>query len=82
MHGGQETTLISMMLPLIHHGMVIVGIPFTESALVTTVSGGTPYGASHTSGAQSDVPVTETEKTLCRVLGKRVAVLAKKLSQP
>lgn len=79
MHGGQETTLISMMLPLIHHGMVMVGIPFTESELVSTTSGGTPYGASHTAGMQSNLPVTESEKTLCRALGKRVALFAQKL---
>lgn len=79
MHGGQETTLISMMLPLIHHGMVMVGIPFTEGELVSTTSGGTPYGASHTAGMQSNLPVTESEKALCRALGRRVALFAEKL---
>ncbi len=74
MHGGQETTLLSMMLPLLHHGMVIVGLPFTERALATTRSGGTPYGASHVSGVQAEL--TEEERTLARALGRRVAELA------
>ena len=79
MHGGQETTLISMMLPLIHHGMLMVGIPYSEPELTTTTSGGTPYGPSHTAGMQSNQPITESEKILCKVLGKRVAMFAEKL---
>ena len=79
MHGGQETTLISMMMPLIHHGMIMVGIPYTEKELTTTTEGGTPYGASHLAGPESKLPLSETEKKLCRVLGKRVAEIAVKL---
>lgn len=73
MHGGQESTLLSMMLPLLHHGMVIVGIPYSEPALNGTISGGTPYGASHVAGSDGEKPVTEDEKQLCMALGKRVA---------
>jgi NAD(P)H dehydrogenase (quinone) len=80
MHGGQETTLISMMLPLLHHGALIVGIPYSEPALTTTQSGGTPYGASHVAGADSKLPVSEDEKTLCFALGKRLAEIVKKCS--
>ncbi len=79
MHGGQETTLLSMMLPLLHHGMVIAGIPYTEQELITTTAGGTPYGASHLAGAKSDNPLTAEEKNLCKALGKRVAELAVRL---
>jgi NAD(P)H dehydrogenase (quinone) len=79
MHGGQETTLISMMMPLIHQGMIMVGIPYTESELTTTKEGGTPYGASHFAGPDSKFPLSESEKKLCRVLGKRVAEIAEKL---
>ncbi|MDX2163866.1 MAG: NAD(P)H:quinone oxidoreductase [Gammaproteobacteria bacterium] len=79
MHGGQETTLMSMMMPLIHHGMIMVGIPYTESELTTTKEGGTPYGASHLAGPDSKLPLSETEKKLCRALGKRVAEIAEKL---
>ncbi len=79
MHGGQETTLLSMMLPLLHHGMIITGIPYTEQELITTTAGGTPYGASHLAGAKSDNPLTAEEKNLCKALGKRVAELAVKL---
>lgn len=79
LHGGQETTLISMMLPLLHHGMVLVGLPYTESALHGTTSGGTPYGASHVAGADGDKSLTEDEKGLCRALGQRVAELAVRL---
>jgi NAD(P)H dehydrogenase (quinone) len=79
LHGGQETTLMSMMLPLIHQGMIMVGLPYSEKALVETTSGGTPYGASHVAGAKSDLPLTDHETQLCRALGKRVADLAKKL---
>ncbi len=80
MHGGQESTLLSMMLPLLHHGMVIVGLPYSEPELATTLSGGTPYGASHVAGLGNDQPVTEAEKKLCMALGKRLAQTALKLS--
>jgi NAD(P)H dehydrogenase (quinone) len=80
MHGGQETTLVSMMLPLLHHGMVVVGLPYTETDLITTQSGGTPYGASHTAGAHSDLAITEHEKRLCTALGRRLATVAMKLA--
>jgi NAD(P)H dehydrogenase (quinone) len=80
MHGGQEATLLSMILPLLHHGMLIVGLPYTEPDLVATVSGGTPYGASHTAGAASDNPLTEHEKRLCVALGRRLARTAVKLA--
>jgi NAD(P)H dehydrogenase (quinone) len=80
LHGGQETTLISMMLPLLHHGMVIVGLPYSEPELTTTTSGGTPYGASHVAGTTSDKPVTEEERKLCIALGKRLAETALKLT--
>jgi NAD(P)H dehydrogenase (quinone) len=79
LHGGQETTLLSMMLPLMHHGMVIVGLPYTFPELSTTGSGGTPYGASHLAGSASDRPVSAEEKTLCIALGKRLAEVALKL---
>ncbi|MEO7728042.1 MAG: NAD(P)H:quinone oxidoreductase [Burkholderiales bacterium] len=79
MHGGQESTLLSMMLPLFHHGMVIVGLPYTEAALLSSASGGTPYGASHVAGAASDQPITEEEKKLCVALGRRLAETALKL---
>jgi NAD(P)H dehydrogenase (quinone) len=82
MHGGQETTLTSMMLPLLHHGMLIVGIPYTEPDLLHTTSGGTPYGASHTAGVASDAPVTEHERRLCIALGRRLAQTAVKLARP
>ncbi len=80
MHGGQEATLLSMMLPLLHHGMVIVGIPYTEPELNSTRSGGTPYGATHVSGTANDRPVNEEESKLAFALGKRLATLAKKLA--
>jgi NAD(P)H dehydrogenase (quinone) len=73
LHGGQETTLLSMMLPLLHHGMLIVGLPYTETALVRTRSGGTPYGPSHVAGMEGRVPLSEEEKTLCHALGARIA---------
>ena len=78
-HGGQESTLLSMLIPLMHHGMVLVGIPFTEAALNTTRTGGTPYGASHVAGAKDDAPLSEDEKQLARALGKRLAEIATKL---
>jgi NAD(P)H dehydrogenase (quinone) len=80
MHGGQESTLLSMMLPLLHHGMVVAGIPYTEARLNTTRSGGTPYGASHVSGLGDPVPLTDDEAQLARALGKRLAQLAAKLA--
>ena len=82
MHGGHETTLTSMTLPLLHHGMLIVGIPYTEPELLATVSGGTPYGASHLAGVSSDQPITEHERKLCLALGKRLALTALKLARP
>jgi NAD(P)H dehydrogenase (quinone) len=79
MHGGQETTLISMMLPVLHHGMILLGLPYTLPELNSTTSGGTPYGASHVSGAQDDKPLTEEERKLCLAQGKRLAETALKL---
>lgn len=79
MHGGQESTLLSMINPLLHHGMLICGIPYTEGALHKTTSGGTPYGASHVAGSANSNPISDHEKTLCLALGKRVAELAIKL---
>ncbi len=81
MHGGQESTLISMMLPLLHHGALIVGIPYTEPALASTQSGGTPYGASHVAGDDDKAPITADEQTLARALGRRLASIALKLGQ-
>ena len=81
MHGGQESTLLSMMLPLLHHGMIIVGLPYSEPELGTTQSGGTPYGASHVAGLTGDQPVTEAEKKLCMALGRHLAQTALKLTQ-
>lgn len=77
LHGGQETTLLSMMFPLFHHGMILVGLPYTETDLLTTQSGGTPYGPSHVAGDESKNPLTEEEKRLCKALGKRVGKIAK-----
>jgi NAD(P)H dehydrogenase (quinone) len=79
MHGGQESTLLTMLVPLLHHGCVISGIPFTEPALSSTRSGGTPYGASHVAGAQDDPELSEDEAVLARALGRRVADLARRL---
>jgi NAD(P)H dehydrogenase (quinone) len=79
MHGGQETTLVSMMFPLIHHGALIVGVPYSEAALSDTTSGGTPYGPSHVGGSKNDRPMSDDEKTLAHALGLRLASLAKKL---
>lgn len=80
LHGGQESTLLSMLLPLLHHGMIIGGIPYSESALSRTSTGGTPYGASHVAGADASQPISDDEQALCRALGKRIALLANKLS--
>src|SRR5687767_10969220 len=79
LHGGQETTLLSMMLPLLHHGMYIVGLPYTDTALSTTRAGGSPYGASHFAGDETQPRLTEDERTLAVHLGRRVADLAVKL---
>jgi len=76
LHGGQESTLLSMMTPLLHHGMLISGLPYTESALLTTTTGGTPYGPSHVAGADNDLPISDDEQVLCKALGKRLANLA------
>jgi len=80
MHGGQESTLLSMMLPLMHHGMMIMGLPYSESALMATQDGGTPYGASHLAGRNNDRPLSETETQLCSALGQRVATTARALT--
>ena len=80
-HGGQETTCLSMILPLIHHGMVILGVPYSETELLTTQTGGTPYGTSHVAGADSDWPLSDDEIKLCRAQGKRLAETAKALWQ-
>ena len=80
MHGGNETVLLSMMVPLIHHGMLIVGIPYSQAELSSSQSGGTPYGASHVGGAMDDKPITADEKKLCLALGKRLAQTALKLA--
>ncbi len=77
LHGGQEATLLSMMLPLLHHGAIIVGIPYSEPSLQNTQTGGTPYGASHYNGINSDKPLSEDEITLAKALGKRVAQIIK-----
>jgi len=82
MHGGQETTLTSMMLPLLHHGMLLLGIPYSENDLHTTETGGTPYGASHYAGDYGRRVISESEKRLCRALGKRLAETAIKLRAP
>lgn len=78
MHGGQETTLLSMMLPLMHHGMIMMGLPYSEAALSKTTTGGTPYGATHIAG-QDNRAIDELEKSLCIAQGKRLGVAAKKL---
>lgn len=80
MHGGQEATLLSMMLPLMHHGMIIVGLPYTEPELFSTRSGGTPYGATHVAGGNNDQPITDDERKLCIAHGRRLATITQKLS--
>jgi NAD(P)H dehydrogenase (quinone) len=80
LHGGQETTLTSMMLPLLHHGMVIVGLPYSEPELFTTASGGTPYGASHHAGISGEKAISDQERRLCIALGRRLAQVALKLT--
>ena len=79
MHGGQESTLLTMLVPLLHHGCVVAGIPFTEAALNTTRSGGTHYGASHVAGIDDDPQLSEDETVLARALGRRIALLAQRL---
>jgi NAD(P)H dehydrogenase (quinone) len=79
LHGGQESTLLSMMLPLLHHGMVLVGLPYTERGLSETRSGGTPYGASHAAAAGADGELSDHERDLARALGARVATVAARL---
>jgi NAD(P)H dehydrogenase (quinone) len=81
LHGGQETTLVSMMLPLLHHGMLLVGLPYSETELLATRTGGTPYGASHLAGNDSNLPLSEEEKRLCQALGRRVAATAAALAE-
>lgn len=76
LHGGQETTLLSMMLPLLHHGMLLLGLPYLETDLLHTRSGGTPYGPSHLAGTDSRLPLSEEERRLCRALGRRLASTA------
>ncbi|HFD87959.1 MAG TPA: NAD(P)H:quinone oxidoreductase [Gammaproteobacteria bacterium] len=80
MHGGQETTLLSMMLPLLHHGMLISGLPYSEPELLKTTTGGTPYGPSHLAGIDSRQPLSDDEIRLCRALGKRIANIAIRLN--
>ncbi len=79
LHGGQETTLLSMMLPLLHHGMLVIGLPYTQAELNATRAGGTPYGASHFAGLADDQPVSEDERTLCIAQGRRLAEISLKL---
>jgi len=81
LHGGQEATLLSMMTPLLHHGMLVLGLPYTLPQVNDTASGGTPYGASHWAGPNDDKPLTEDERALCLALGKRLAETALKLGQ-
>lgn len=81
MHGGQETTLLSMMLPLLHHGALIVGLPYSEPLLMETERGGTPYGPSHVAGSQGKSPFYEDEKALCKAFGARVARIASLLKK-
>lgn len=78
-HGGQETTLLSMMLPLFHHGMLLMGLPYTEKDLITSTTGGTPYGPSHLAGLEGKNPIADEEKRLCIALGNRLAQVTKKL---
>lgn len=76
LHGGQETTLISMMLPLIHQGCIIVGLPYSEAALTSTTTGGTPYGATHVAGADGKNPISDSERELCVAAGRRLATIS------
>ncbi len=79
LHGGQEATLLTMLIPLLHHGMIISGLPYSHPGLMKTRSGGTPYGASHLAGEQGNTPIDDTESELCKLLGERVADLALRL---
>ena len=79
MHGGHESTLLTMMLPLLHHGMILVGLPYSEQALLQTRTGGTPYGASRLTSAEDNLSLSKEEKALCKALGKRVASIAQRL---
>jgi NAD(P)H dehydrogenase (quinone) len=81
LHGGQESTLLSMMLPLFHHGMIVMGLPYDNDTLMNTTDGGTPYGASHLAGSQNEHALSDNEAQLCRVLGQRVAQTASQLAQ-
>jgi len=81
MHGGQESTLLTMMLPLLHHGMLIVGLPYTEIELLQTKTGGTPYGATRLTNDLDATPLSDDERKLCLAIGRRVATTTKKLSQ-
>jgi NAD(P)H dehydrogenase (quinone) len=80
LHGGQETTLVSMMLPLLHHGMLVLGLPYTQAEINATRGGGTPYGASHFAGLTDDIPISADERALCIAQGRRLAELALKLA--
>lgn len=80
LHGGQETTLLSMILPLIHHGMLIIGLPYSEPGLFSKEGGGTPYGATHVAGKNNELPISKNEKELCFASGKRLAIISKKLA--
>jgi len=80
LHGGQESTLLSMMIPLLHHGMLICGLPYSHSELMQTTTGGTPYGASHVAGEDGKAVIDDNESTLCKALGSRVASVAKALT--
>lgn len=79
LHGGQETTLLSMMMPLFHHGMLVLGLPYSESELLSTRGGGTPYGPSHHAGADNNLPLSDEEKRLCQAMGKRLATVTRAL---
>lgn len=79
LHGGQETTLLSMLLPLLHHGMLVLGLPYSEPGLLRTTTGGTPYGASHLAGANNDQPISADERELCLALGRRLATVTVRL---
>lgn len=81
LHGGQETTLLSMMLPLLHHGMLLLGLPYSETDLLHTSTGGTPYGPSHLAGPASDLPLSDAERRLCQSLGRRLARTADALAR-
>jgi len=81
LHGGQETTILSMMLPLLHHGMLVMGLPYSETDLLRTATGGTPYGPSHLAGSENNLPLSTEEKTLCLALGRRLALTTRALGR-